>query len=466
MAALEHLRMHGQRPLEISGYDLNTADAELQTDTAKKLLDPAIGCCLTKRNRLLKVAFIIYKLTTYARQFHMITVTDTATGQVHSRKALHKSYYGYAVHQDEATVGEIPRRVRDWANSNVGLFIAAVPPVAENTAHGLTNYHGATSQHSDAAVTYNEDPSTLAIDAGYRCTLKVVEYNETTARRVTTANIDRTGPKPSTTPLSFSISEHEATRSVILTAAKADSTQIDSINHRCTLTTGPPNSTIKWLTTQSPTRVTVQLAPAFAALSSSWLDRNMITALTAAANWAGGSRTSEVEPHARAAIRQAANTNIDLTRVYVRLWALALDAAAQNSTDTKAYQPMATYTGNQPVRFARSYNEWVTGLIGATSGITPAIYHDEWGTSTANEILPVLSLAAATAIAQSPTASWLWPPIRSLTIYTNASYNSGVNMPIYYASIISTINWLSESTSTYQQADEARMLTMAVAYRK
>jgi hypothetical protein len=474
LVALNHMQTINVRPMVISGYMYNTTLDAVHTTSGQRFVQSAIGGCAVMPYGNLQVACLFYKLIPEHAEQHAFKhnwaddsqpVQERASSAFGIRKD-HTQWLGYVVHATRCEVGQIKRELYEYCKTHPGIYVAAIAPIKEILPNGQTLYHGAPQETSDDTVARAEDPSAISVDTGLRCTPRVVDFRSTQAVKATTAGMAQTGSDPTSPSLSFSICGAKATRRVRLLCIKDDNTELEKIEKETVVYLTKPTSTITWGTRQSPTSIRAQLAPAFAALAGSWLDRNMVSALTTSANWAGGSRIAEVEPHVRAAIRQAACTPIELTRIYVRLWAMAIDAAASQSGAGAPYIPVTTYASAQPVRHTRSYTDWAAGLTGTVSAAAPALYHDDSATSIAAEVLPVLTIVAADRLSSSPTASWLWPPIGRLTVHTNAGYAGGVNTPIHYSGVISTINWLACSTNTQVQAQEAQNLAISLAYRK
>jgi len=470
----QHIVQGSVRPIRIGAYVTRTSTIASTTDIARMFLAPALGGCMAAFQPNVVTRYIIYIMVPAARRTHALqhnkgnfSHMEGASEYDQQQMILdHQVFYGYAVHTGQCTPATLRLVLHDYARKHNGLYMAGTAMLPEMLCGGRLGFHGSLAGTNDKPVVQREDPSALGVDVGQRCNLKVAQFTQTDAYRATTERIARISSAYDGRILAFTIKGHSAERTIRLTCVTNEGKEIETQTHLTQVKLGRPTSFTKWGSHLAPTHVEVQLAPAFAALSGSWLDRNMITALTAGANWAGGSRIAEVEPHVRAAIRQASNSPIELTRIYVRLWAIAVDAAAAASDADKAFVPTTTFTNPQPVKHVRSYNDWAAGLVGATTGAAPALYHDDAAASACSDVLPMLTLAVAAQIQGSPTAEWLWPPIHNISVHTNATYSTGLNTPVYYANVVGTINWLACSTNTLVQAHQARNLVMALAYRK
>jgi hypothetical protein len=206
------------------------------------------------------------------------------------------------------------------------------------------------------------------------------------------------------------------------------------------------------------------LAPAFAGITATWIDRNAALALTTAANWAGSTRASEIDPTIKTAMRVAAASAIDLTRLYVRLWALALSSLQAEAADL-AYTPRATNNYVHVVRDTFAYQDWAAALNLSVTSQQQYLYFDANSLEQVDDILPTLALATANSIESAGFATRFWPPIHGLQLLTNTRNNISVIQHTHYTAILATINWLVLSTSTPSQSNDALGLVLSMCYR-
>jgi len=229
-----------------------------------------------------------------------------------------------------------------------------------------------------------------------------------------------------------------------------------------TLTMSPKS--IRWGAGSPYKAKQLALAPAFAAITATWLDRTTVATITQAANWLGGSRTLEIEPAVRTAMRTAANTPIDLTRYYVRLWAMYYDAVSAY-VDDRPYAPRATSPAATRVITCETYSAWAAQLCSVTTTSATPLYYDTMGMAASEDVFPVLAVVVDRAIEVSPLAGWLWPTISGAALITNARSQHSREANIDYCSILASINWLSAATDTASQAAYARSTMMSFAMR-
>jgi hypothetical protein len=223
-------------------------------------------------------------------------------------------------------------------------------------------------------------------------------------------------------------------------------------------------SKISWQYGYSNSTTTCQLAPAFAGITATWLDRNAISAITTAANWLGSTRTAEVEPATKTALRTCAAAPIDMTAIYVRLWALYY-SAVQANVRGEAYAP-ETRTSRPHVIYATSaYHDWAAAINATVACQHNGIFFDAQSTVMVDDVLPVLELATGPPPRYGGMAQWLWPQELNIVLYTNATRATHYGHSLNHWAIEACINWLALSTDTAQQSTYAQGLVMALAYR-
>jgi hypothetical protein len=267
-------------------------------------------------------------------------------------------------------------------------------------------------------------------------------------------------------PSAFAIDEHARVdltgRAVLVDAQSRISAEekIGCIMHPMVHNEEP----VDWQHCESSYPVMIELAPAFSAINATWLDRSALTALAAAANWAGGSRAVELEPHVRTALRQAANTPMDLTRLYVRLWALYYSAHIA-SVAAEAYKPNPVGRVRHVLTNIQAYHDWAAILLATTNRAQESIYFDSNSLLAVDDVLQVLAVATSPGVTNGLLANWLWPDIPNLVLATNSRVPVLGLTGMGEAAIANTIEWLSGTTNTQRQNTDARQLVAAMAYR-
>jgi len=265
----------------------------------------------------------------------------------------------------------------------------------------------------------------------------------------------------------YGISTDDASVDLRGRAVLIDTKQRVIESHTCgnlMYTTVVPPSKCFWPAALPVHAVTVDLAPAFAGITATWLDRGAISALTTAANWVGGSRSNEIEPQTRTALRTAANTKIELTRLYVRLWAL-YTAAAQAEYTRRAYTPEVVGRQSHVNCAVSGYHDWASMLSMTTNHLQHTIYFDSHAMTATEDILQVLILATAPKLRNAGLANWLWPIVERLVLATNIETWTPTAATISPFAIVNCIDWLVASTNTSCQSNHAKGLTQALAYR-
>jgi hypothetical protein len=221
---------------------------------------------------------------------------------------------------------------------------------------------------------------------------------------------------------------------------------------------------VKWLSSANNSGVLPALAPVFAPLASVWMDRTLVSTLTTAISWTGVARSPEIDPQARSALRAAAAAPIELTRYYVRLWAMALDCAAANAA-SETYHPRTRHGWRHVLTGIDNFSTWSPLLVGTVFGGNSTLFFDAYTLSETTDLIPVLALAAAPGLTGSTICSWLWPDIEKSLFCTNAVRPTIDHDGICYETILAAISWLSDSTATETQSAEARNFVLQMAYR-
>lgn len=221
---------------------------------------------------------------------------------------------------------------------------------------------------------------------------------------------------------------------------------------------------VNWRATNSSANTTVALAPAFAALAGTWLDRTMAATLTSAIAWSGINRGPEVDPQSRAAMRAAANLPIDLTRYYIRAWAM-YHAAVCAYARREVYRPRPTHGLRHVVGATDSFATWSAMLVRNVFGGESSLFFDGHCLTDTSDICSVLALITAEKLSAAGTAEWLWPTMSKCRLYTNIVSPLLHIDGLDHYTVAATINWLADSTDTHDQMLEAKNFVSAIAMR-
>jgi hypothetical protein len=221
---------------------------------------------------------------------------------------------------------------------------------------------------------------------------------------------------------------------------------------------------IMWPNCDSKLASEVQLAPAFAGLANTWLDRSMISTLSSALAWTGSGRASDIDPQTRTALRIAANSSVELTRYYVRAYAMLI-AAAEAASCSKTYAPRTTNNLQHISCEADTIISWGTALAQTALTGGNGLFFDAHALSHVDDLYNVLAMITAPRLVNAGTADWLWPTIQGAALYTNFGRLPRLNDSIHYSLIEAAISWLACSTNTARQAEEAKKLVMQLAMR-
>jgi hypothetical protein len=221
---------------------------------------------------------------------------------------------------------------------------------------------------------------------------------------------------------------------------------------------------VEWLSATSRSKTFAQLAPAFAGVTSPWLDRNTAAAITMASNWLGSTRTNELEPMTRNAIRVAAQQPIDLTILFVRLWSLYF-SALMASVDGQIYRPTHRYRTNHVVFNQGSYSDWATPLALAVTGKIRPIYFDANAVTHSDDVLPVMALATSRGLRDALLADWLWPASPTIVLHVNQPAGLTASPQVEHDTVLAAIDMLVQLNDVPEQSKYARGLVAALAYR-
>jgi hypothetical protein len=221
---------------------------------------------------------------------------------------------------------------------------------------------------------------------------------------------------------------------------------------------------VAWPNCRSVLKTEVQLAPAFAGLANAWLDRSMVTTLASALAWSGISRSSELDPQARTALRVAATMPIELTRFYVRAYALLLSSAHARSSGVE-YRPRLLGAMRHVNAEADNMIAWSSALTTAALSGGATLFFDTHTLSHVDDLYNVLVLITAPRLVNAGLADWFWPTIPGAILCTNQTRLPHLAEIVPYEQIEQAISWLISSTNTAQQAREAMLLVQQMGMR-
>lgn len=224
-------------------------------------------------------------------------------------------------------------------------------------------------------------------------------------------------------------------------------------------------TSVTWLDTAALDSVTIDLAPAFAPLAGPWLDKAVLGALGALGSWGATSRSVEVSAAGRRAMREAAVIPLELTRYYVRLWAMWYSAAAE-AAQGRAYLPVVSSAGESRTVEVETLSSWITevGLSMATVS-APLMLDNSRGvvpTGSGN----VMRLVTSERLENARLADWMWPPIPGCyLVHTGPAETVSADGAVTPSGISAVIGWLEATTGTKQQSNSARAWVSAMCMR-
>jgi hypothetical protein len=254
----------------------------------------------------------------------------------------------------------------------------------------------------------------------------------------------------------------DLTGSLLLLDSKHKQLEKHATGARC----GPTqcNAPLNWPGTASRAVCTIELAPAFASLASVWLDRSTINALGVASTWIGLTRNIELDSASRSAIRAAAHAPLELTRFYVRLWALWF-SSAQAQARGAAYNPVISSSGESRVSRIETLSAWCSALRLASQGLDSPIFYDQHAAGSASDVLAILRLITSERLEDAGLANWLWPSIPKARLYHNTAEQVTTQDRLCHTTISAAVMWLVNMTDTKQQATDAYNLVNSLAMR-
>jgi hypothetical protein len=359
-------------------------------------------------------------------------------------------------------------KLRDLTTNYNGAFILVTAP---HQAHNGRLHGGPTS---------NADSDSASVDLGFEGQL-APPYSAIQRLQLKTINVDlpptNVVEQASTIPDSMPSNDflrlfpidHEAnvdvTTSCLLT--KPDGIVVREHSAGCFLRPwleSHPRRPFKFTNIASNSQVTAQLAPVFAGISATWLDRNAVASLTTAANWMGSTRSTEMDPITKAALRSAAAQPIELTALYVRLWALYYSAAIATCKG-EVYAPAIDNGTRHIVRNVNSYSDWAAVLgLSHNTKVMP-LFFDSMALQYVDDITHPLAIATARNVYGAGSAELLWVPIPGLQLYTNGPGPNVISGALSPWSVMQTIDWLATSTNTQKQMVSAQCLVATLLYR-
>nr|WAK73619.1 capsid protein [Phytophthora palustris toti-like virus 7] len=224
------------------------------------------------------------------------------------------------------------------------------------------------------------------------------------------------------------------------------------------------NVRVSWPGTTSTAVQTVKLAPAFASLATDWLDKGVLAAMGSVASWLATVKNVELDIRTRSAIRQCANTPIELTRLYIRLWALWLDANIA-SLEQQSFAPVVTNDLDFSVRQVTSATQWYSAVKYAHTTAATSLFFDGNATVMAPDIVYVLMVALSASVDEARCSSWLWPTLGKTMFCHNMNIQVTPGSEITPSMVMGAITWLVGTSSTIDQAIDAKNFVMMSAYR-
>jgi hypothetical protein len=220
----------------------------------------------------------------------------------------------------------------------------------------------------------------------------------------------------------------------------------------------------KWPNCVGTAGPVVNLAPVFAPIAATWLDRSVMAAMASVQTWTGMQHVSEIDPQGRSALRRGARSGIELTRYYVRSYALL---ASCEYTEATGGEFCPDYSSN-PKHISLGVNNmqtWIARLVSCANGSAAPLYYDANTMSECEDMLPLLGILTAPQIVHGGAANWLWPDIHGTGLVTNAVTMLQHKRVVDSIAIKSMIDWLITTTGTDQQAKDARDLVDMLVIR-
>lgn len=462
--------------LALEGYTSPMLAEEIQKAVSQGHLELALGACHLRCSTVpVRTAYVIVKMVASAcRKVLIPTRAPAGSGGIMTPYELTRWHCAIIGH-GYTNSNELPSLLTNNLSNMPGLYMICVSPLLlqnQITGHGyLIGMPGITTPYNDDhKLIESEWPRHARYATSEKICVKVVTVDDVVTQPgiATMKQKDRSsdmydGLHPGAP---YDINEDgSATIITNLVAVDDKWAQVEDRTFQSHYELAKHHrKTVLWKNGPSEHGVTAQLAPAFAAITATWLDRNALAALTTGSNWAGGSRTGELEPQTRAALRSAAHTPVELTRLYVRLWAMAVGAAAAYAG--KREYRIEAVSGSAPrIIIANSYQDWAAGLTNSVNRHHASIYYDASSTCYTDDILPVLAAAASLQVTDGAIAKWMWPNIPNFTITTNVVPTELATSKLTYHAIVSTIDWLTASTNTSAQANYAAVTVLASTYR-
>jgi len=221
---------------------------------------------------------------------------------------------------------------------------------------------------------------------------------------------------------------------------------------------------LKFTTRLGSSNKTIQLAPIFAGITATWLDRNAVASLTTAANWMGSTRSTEMDPITKAALRSAAAQPIELTALYVRLWGLYYSSAIAVCRGEE-YKPTIDNNTRHIVRNINSYSDWASVLSLSHNTKVMPMFFDSMALQYVEDITHPLAIATARRVYTAGSANAFWVPIPGLQLYTNGTGPNVITGNLTPWAITQCIDWLTASTDTQSQSLHAQCLVASLLYR-
>jgi len=199
------------------------------------------------------------------------------------------------------------------------------------------------------------------------------------------------------------------------------------------------------------------LVPAVASVASTIIDARALSAMSASSSWFNLSRNAEIDVPGRSGLRRSAMTGLELTRYYIRLWALFFDCALEEAIHNKAMDIGIPSSVDLRANSVLTFSSWVSLIGRDASGIAAPMFADVASGSVDRTIALVMYAIAADEL-EGPachTSKRCWPPIPGSAFLTTSETLPPRNFSITSAAVWATIEYLNTATRTKDQSEEA-----------
>lgn len=458
----EHIVKKQTENLEFTMLETSSIQEEVHLRIQTQQVQPILGGCYAQIQQDRAIQVGIYQIIPITA--HKTTALSHDGDEFKKNITLQKVHLKY-VETIETSYANASTALLEHVRDYNGLYICVMCPLILRGVI-IGGSIEADSDYQMSELSLNDEYQYMPTPIGMKkvSITHIAEPQIKRAAEVVSAALAKQAQWQSTTPTTFPIIPHGIDLRATLygTDEMARITEQKSIGQTLT-TLQVKRGLVQWATRPSTTTRELALAPAFAGLTAMWLDRNIVQTLTQAANWLGGSRSTEIEPIVRSSMRRLARTQLELTRYYVRLWAMYYDAASATASNS-TYDPQPIDYGRQQCEIVDTYNAWAARVANTHGIVYNPIYFDVSGMGCIDDLLPVLLASVSSGLRDSPLAQWIWPDIHGAMLLTNSPVKVRIE-GIDHHQILSTINWLISATDTLSQAQSARSLIMCLAMR-